>query len=944
MTPYEQARSIAQTLLASEDPASLSREKIAIAVDQALAISPGWRLQVDRDSLIKDVETRFHVWIGQAKSLEDLTDHVAWLPSRRMDIEWRYWDRYKQLLERSWAPQSVARLDELTDEVVGRLEDPRRTGPWDRRGLIVGHVQSGKTANYAGLICKAADTGYRLIIVLAGMHNNLRSQTQMRLDEGFLGYESAPPSQLQRGVRPLGVGLIDSRLRPDTVTNRTDGGDFRRSVANNFNINPGNNHLLFVVKKNGGVLRNLLEWVEWAANSRDVQSGRPIVAGVPLLLIDDEADHGSVDTKEIIFDEDGNPDEDHQPTVINQRIRRLLYCFEQSAYVGYTATPFANIFIHERAVTADHGEDLFPRSFITNLAAPSNYDGPVRVFGVAGDPDIEREESRPLPVIRFIGDHADSRDLNERHGWMPPRHKNGHMPQHEGRDEIPPSLRTAIYSFVLASAARRVRGQVNQHNSMLIHVTRFTNVQDAIVAQVRAELAVLQNRLRYGDGGSQERILDALQRLWQDDFIHTTRQFNDPSLPVVPWDRIQPLLLGVATSIQVRQINGSAGDVLDYDMNRDTGLTVIAVGGDKLARGLTLEGLVVSYFLRHTKMYDTLMQMGRWFGYRPGYLDLSRLFMTRELCEWFQHITEASEELRLEFDHMAAVGGTPRDYGLKVKSHPVLMVTSAVKMRTGTELSLSFAGDICETTVFYKDSAIIQRNLEAASSLIQRLGRPHETNPRRARPDDGQQTWRNTYLWSGVAATEVQRFLRDSKTHPAAHKVVSELLSQFIEKQTACGELTEWTVALISSGEADTEAEVGGLTVGLIKRHPKPGVDDPERYVIRRLLSPKDEAIDLDRDAYTAALDETRTQWTADPGRSGRTTPPDVASGPMIRYQRASRNGLLMIYPLDPKAAQVSSAVPIIGFGISFPSSTSGQRVIYRVNNVYWQQEFGGID
>ncbi len=166
---------------------------------------------------------------------------------------------------------------------------------------------------------------------------------------------------------------------------------------------------------------------------------------------------------------------------------------------------------------------------------------------------------------------------------------------------------------------------------------------------------------------------------------------------------LSPLLGQVVSSIEVRQINGSARDILDYELNRETGLNVIAIGGDKLSRGLTLEGLTVSYFLRASRMYDTLMQMGRWFGYRPGYLDLCRLYTTPELNEWFQHITEANEELRQEFDHMAAVGGTPRDYGLKVMSHPALMITSRVKLRTGIELQLSFAGSISETVVFHRD-------------------------------------------------------------------------------------------------------------------------------------------------------------------------------------------------------------------------------------------------
>ena len=156
----------------------------------------------------------------------------------------------------------------------------------------------------------------------------------------------------------------------------------------------------------------------------------------------------------------------------------------------------------------------------------------------------------------------------------------------------------------------------------------------------------------------------------------------------------------VVSDISVREINGTAGDVLDYDAHHATGLNVIAIGGDKLARGLTLEGLTISYFLRASRMYDTLMQMGRWFGYRPGYLDLCRLYTTPDLAEWFQHITEASEELRQEFDHMVAVGGTPKQYGLRVKSHPALMVTSRVKMRHGTELQLSFAASIPRRSCF----------------------------------------------------------------------------------------------------------------------------------------------------------------------------------------------------------------------------------------------------
>jgi hypothetical protein len=400
-------------------------------------------------------------------------------------------------------------------------------------------------------------------------------------------------------------------------------------------------------------------------------------------MIDDEADHASVDTKEMDFGPDGRPDEDHDPTKINQLIRQILYAFEKSAYVGYTATPFANIFIHESARTVECGDDLFPRSFIVNLPAPSNYAGPVRVFGVP--PADGREAQPPLPLTRTI-------PPDESAEWVPPRHRNGHRPNWQGVAEVPPSLSEAIQAFVLVCAVRRARGETRAHNSMLVHVTRFTSVQNAVRDQVHAELDRIATRLRFGERGGSSSVKAALKRLFEEDFQPTTvavrAEMNEPALRDMSWAEVEPLLSEAATDIRIMEINGTARDVLEYTTHRDTGLNVIAIGGDKLARGLTLEGLSVSYFLRASRMYDTLMQMGRWFGYRPGYLDVCRLYTTDDLINWFEHITQANEELRAEFDHMAAVGGTPREYGLKVMSHPALLVTSRVKMRHGMDMQL----------------------------------------------------------------------------------------------------------------------------------------------------------------------------------------------------------------------------------------------------------------
>jgi hypothetical protein len=928
--------------------APLTREMIEAKIDLVLSMNPAWKLSVDRQALVAQMETRFSIWIGRAVTLTGDDDHVPWLTSPRKD-GWRYWPRYRQMLGEKWASPAVDALDAITDDILGRLEDPKRLQSWDRRGLIVGHVQSGKTSNYCGLINKAADAGYKVIIVLAGLHKNLRSQTQMRLDEGFLGYETMPFREKKDGeLKSIGVGLIDSdpTLRPDYMTNRADNGDFSRVMANTMGINPGGRPLLLVIKKNPSVLRNLLFWIERVSNGHDPVTNRPVLMNVPLLLIDDEADNASVDTGQQEFDETGAPDLEHDPKTINRLIRQVLISFEQSAFLGYTATPFANIFIHDRGRTTEEGEDLFPRSFIMNLPAPSNYDGPVRIFGL--DPqDDDNEAARGLPLIRQVIDHANSTSLTERGGWVPPLHRNGHLPLYEGDLTLPPSLDEAIRAFLLVCATRLVRGEIAAHNSMLVHVTRFTSVQKSVQHQVKEALTGIVRRLRRGDPDNLNRFKD----LWENDFVPTTRAvrtaLKDPSLMDVDWSDIAEALPVVAAEVEVREINGTAKDVLDYENYRNTGLNVIAIGGDKLARGLTLEGLAVSYFLRATKMYDTLMQMGRWFGYRPGYTDLCRLYTTSDLEEWFQHITDASEELRAEFDHMAAIGGTPRQYGLKVKSHPILLVTSRVKMQNATTLFLDFAGSLEETVVFHRDPAKLATNVRATESLLAALGPPAERGPIRQRQGSAGHTWAGARLWSAVPSEEVATFLSRYSTHEAAVKVNSAVLADYIRSQPA-GELDRWTVAVMS-GDGN-EVSLGGEKVSSIKRalndrcYDLPQQKQLNRFIIRRLLAPRDEAIDLNETEYADALELAVSEWQQDPGRSRRQVPPDVPSGPsfrMVRGKRVPGEGLLLIYPLDPTPGDIDFDGPLIAIGVSFPAKENSRKVSYTVNNVYWDMEYG---
>ena len=402
---------------------------------------------------------------------------------------------------------------------------------------------------------------------------------------------------------------------------------------------------------------------------------------------------------------------------------------------------------------------------------------------------------------------------------MPERHRSSHVPVPASPDFVPASLRRAILSFILACAARRERGHGRRHCSMLVHVTRFTAVQSQVHRQVADALRLIRQRLQRGIGSGD--LLGEMRELWDQDFAPTSvvvgLEAQDPSIRLAAWSEIAELLPDVVADIEVKTINGTAKDALDYADNAGRGLKVIAIGGDKLARGLTLEGLCVSYFHRASRMYDTLMQMGRWLGYRPGYLDLCRLYTTPDLVEWFGHIADASEELREEFDLMQATGGTPRDYGLKVQSHPVLMVTSRVKMRATCTLQVSFSGQLISTRKFYRETKLLTANLEALRTLVGRLGQPAE-GPYITRNRNGaRQQWEGM-LWRRIRAEHVLEFLRSYAGPSSDYKFNSRLLAEFIESMTQKVELTRWSVAVLGVAEGGTIELSQDITVKRIKR------------------------------------------------------------------------------------------------------------------------------
>lgn len=930
-----------QDLLRSEyestiPPVSAISEKLSLL----LTVFSDYKDDTDLDWVKGEVIRRFGVWQGDSSSIVNNEGHIPWLTKETKNNR-SYWNRYREFQERKLPWEAVEGIDKSTDKILGLLEDPNRKSRWDRRGMVVGHVQSGKTGSYTGLICKAADAGYKIIIVLAGLHNNLRSQTQMRLDEGFLGYETSPDASDAMNI--IGVGKIDDdpNIRPNYVTNRTDKGDFNAKAAANLGISPEQRPWLFVVKKNKSVLTNLNQWIaKHVATKIDPITGKKIVSNLPLLVIDDEADNASVDTGKQAYTVEGEPDEEHSPTAINSLIRKILNSFERKAYVGYTATPFANIFIHEKSQTKEEGLDLFPYAFIHTLSAPSNYIGPSRLFGT----NIGDNREGALPLIRFVADHC-SKD--EKTGWMPPKHKKDYYPKSNGDFDMPDSLVRAVNSFVLACTIRELRGQSDSHSSMLIHVTRFTLVQGLVTDQVASYIRHINQHLARRLGGHKE-ILGNLRELWEKDFKETTDEMQE----CIPdnqyfinnsWDEIEELLPNVVNQIITKAINGTAKDALDY-ADAAEGLKIIAIGGDKLSRGLTLEGLTVSYFLRTTKMYDTLMQMGRWFGYRDNYLDLTRLYVTDDLVEWFEHITDAAEELRDEFALMELSGATPKEFGLKVKSHPVLMVTSQLKMQTAKSLYLSFSGTISETVAFNITPVVHEANYQAFKTLLSGMGSPSGL------PSYSKfRNKTNVACWQDIPSEHIVGFLDEFSTHPDSPKVNSALLKEFISSMNLKGELTEWTVILQggSSRDADLENELGERNIKLSDRSNK-SIGNKGKFSIGRLVGSSDEALDLTESQWDVALQET-IQLAK---KKGKDKVPAVPNGPSVRKVKGfgangingnPERGLLLLTLLDPKtpkAGKLDLADPIVGFAISFPGSNSGVQVEYKANNVLWESEY----
>ena len=481
---------------------------------------------------------------------------------------------------------------------------------------------------------------------------------------------------------------------------------------------------------------------------------------------------------------------------------------------------------------------------------------------------------------------------------------------------------------MLACAARAARGQAAEHNSMLIHVSRFKNVHQKVFEQVDERLTEIKRSLRYRS--SDKGLLDTLESLWGADFVPTsgaTRSLEiGNSLPVTTWDEVKAHLHSSTDKIRPLVVNGEMRDAIDYDGNSEKGLSVIAIGGDKLSRGLTLEGLTVSYFLRASKMYDSLMQMGRWFGYRPGYVDLCRLYLTPELQLWFRHIAKAADELRDRLDHMAMIGSTPENYGLRIQSHDIMLVTAQNKMHHAPEYQVSFEGEAKIQTLFFNDRENNAANAAATVAFLEGIG-PAFNQDDAPLAGESLKACTSRRKWKRVAGSLTADFLSSLRFPEQSRDVNGTRIAEFIRAQIPERELTDWTV-IVLAGDGE-KVSVGPWQFATVNRKP---VSSEPRYVIKTVLSPPDEALDLTSDEHAAALEITNSKRAKDDK-----SPTSVPDGPSIREIRGRdpRRGLLLIYPLSSLNAGLPGIdVPIFGIVVSFPNSGGGRSVRYRINNV----------
>ncbi|MBC7523229.1 MAG: Z1 domain-containing protein [Flavobacterium sp.] len=805
----------------------------------------------DWNRITRELETHFDVKMEAGILIQGTEqqerDNTWWTGVEKQRNKKYYWERYKNHIS-SFLPTDVVRaIDTDTDIVMNNIENPTVTN-FSRYGMVVGHVQSGKTGNYSGLVCKAADAGYKFIVVIAGGMNNLRNQTQERLNEAFVGQTNG----VQVGA---GKGDSDKNLTPYSLT--TVLRDFNRHDADRasqgVNFETINVPVLIVIKKNTSTLRSVISWLEKQYKNK--------VADHAMLVIDDESDYASVNTRE-----------EEDPTAINGGIRRLLSLFSRSAYVAYTATPYANIFIDHEAENDSVGRDLFPKDFIYALDAPTNYFGARKIF----------------------------LDTNGRH-LIEVTDNGDDLPAGHNKDidvtSIPNSLKEAIQVFLLNITVRCLRGYETSHNSMLVHATRFTSVHQKIAIEITNYLDDLQEDViafgKLQDAKSQSDNIQALSNTY-------SLYFNQEEFS---WEEIINNLTDQVGSVLIREVHQKTTVPLEY--RKDIATNAIVIGGTSLARGYTLEGLSVSYFLRNTIFYDTLMQMGRWFGYRSGYEDLCKIYMPYDKIVDFAEIITATEELLADFQIMADNNMTPEKFGLAIRQNPnsALQITARNKQKNVREFNYSMRldGKAKETSVLSSKPDEITKNIESIKQLVNSL-------------PNGFDKINNHFLWKDVDRDIILNFLNTFITFQndplgLTARMPISFIKKYVEERNI-----NWDIALYSG-----QGEIFTINSDVLVRKEK-----------RKIITKADNNYELQNRQVSSGNAESIS--LEEPERK-------VVGTNRIAARRIMKHPLLMLHIIEPNPEIPSlDDNALAAFGASFPGDvlSDTETITLKINTVYY--------
>lgn len=728
-------------------------------------------------------------------------------------------------------------IDYDTDKIMNHLGNPcdESLESFNRYGMVIGNVQSGKTGNYSALIAKAADAGYKFIVVIAGGLNNLRNQTQKRLEESFIN------NQKVSELKPFSLTTLDADFNSKDAN----------KLAKNFKIEMSKSPVVIVIKKNTSTLKSVKTWLEKTYKNKNQNDA--------MLIIDDESDYASINTKKA-----------EDPTAINKGIRDILQLFYKSTYVAYTATPFANIFIDHEATNENHGKDLFPSDFIYVLDAPKNYFGVEKIFFDKNGETLEIDDSEHLIAIE---------DCTLKSGDIPISHKKDYSIK-----KIPESMKEAIRNFIINIAIRDLRGHDKKHNSMLIHATRFTQIHKYISMFVKAYLEQInQNFINYGKidlEKTQNEIIQALKETF-DKFYYNKIEFD--------WFKVQfkitDIVNDIESRVKIRQVHMEREEDLIYDDK--SRLNTIVIGGNSLARGYTLEGLSVSYFLRNSIYYDTLMQMGRWFGYREGYEDLCKIYLKEEMIKNFAHIGSVLNELKRDLLEMNQNNKTPEEFGLMIRQNPIskdLQITALNKMKNTIDayVEMNLFDKLVETKTISKDEKIKEINNQNLKNIIIKLRKQKIEEI-----DYG-------YLVKDVSNDIVKDFIK-FYVHPKLenesffNEFPTEFILEHIEKHKEI-----WDICLFSVKSA-SKVIIEGLEIGLTQR--KFNMKDEDKNFSINVTGGEHEGVTLD--------DEIRSEI-----RSKK-------SGDRKKYRSLRKKPLLMIYCIGNSETQNSDEY-FVAFGVSF--------------------------